>query len=76
MTIKFELSKLGNWVRKSVIAAVVGGTFGGAAMAQTTTSMDVTGPLAVLAAAVVAVNLIGPAKAGIRFLKYAWSKIA
>lgn len=65
-------------LRMSAGAALVGGAFGGTAFAQSggSGSMDVTTILATIAAAVVAINLVGPAWAGLKVLKKAWNKVS
>jgi hypothetical protein len=78
MKLNFSTAAIVARLRNSVGAAIVGGTLAGsAAFAQTGggDSMDVTAILATIAAVVVAENLVGPAWAGVKILKKAWSKI-
>lgn len=65
-------------LKTSVGAALAGGAIAGnAAFAQTGgSSMDVSTLLATIAAVVVAVNLVGPAWAGVKVLKKAWNKVS
>ncbi|MGN6234949.1 hypothetical protein [Dyella sp.] len=61
--------------RNATTAIVVGSVVGQAAFAQTADAMDVATPLAYIAAAVVAKNLIGPAWTGLKYLAKVWNKV-